>query len=158
MARWSDMQDHAKKIIDEGLAAIKSGVNEAGFLAETTASAARLHMDAGRKRFEIYRILHDLGALIYTAIKGDSQAQGVLLTPAMTALLDQARARDESVEYDEDMLKRFSIVRGEGGWVQRAPIPPRPERVAGPRPKQAQSKRPSIKKKTKPRKKAKRAR
>ena len=126
MAQWKEMQERAKKLIDEGLSAIKSGAQEAEFLAESTANAARLHMDAGRKRFELYRVLHDLGALVYTALKNDPLAHAVPVSPAMAALAGQAANLDESLGYDADMLRRFSVVRGETGGRPR-PAPPRPK-------------------------------
>lgn len=129
MAQWKEMQDRAKKLLDEGLSAIKSSAQEAEFLAESTANAARLHVDAGRKRFEMYRVLHDLGALVYTALKGDPLAQGIPVTPAMAALAGQAANLDESLGYDTDMLQRFSVVRGETGGRPR-PSPARPKKAA----------------------------
>lgn len=132
MTKWNEIQEQAKKLIDEGMHALKSGFTEAEFLAETTASAARLHMDAGRRRFEMYRVLHDLGAVLYNAVASDPSSARIELTPAMRALVGNARSLDETLAEDERQLGLFSIVKREG-----APARSDTEQRAKPRPRVA---------------------
>lgn len=141
MTKWNEIQAQAKKLIDEGMHALKSGFTEAEFLAGTTASAAKLHMDAGRRRFEMYRVLHDLGAVLYNAIASRPDATGIELTPAMRSLIDNAHKLDEILAEDEHRLGRFSVVRKadaaspkparkKPGAQRNVPLPQRKKRVS----------------------------
>lgn len=145
MTKWNEIQEQAKKLIDEGMHALKSGFTEAEFLAGATASATKLHMDAGRRRFELYRVLHDLGAVLYSAVASSPHLARIELTPAMKALINNARALGETVAEDERQLGLFSVVKREGapptGETQkqsdvprRAAVRQRKKRAAGTRP------------------------
>lgn len=118
MTKWNDIQAQAKRIIDEGMHALKSGLSEAEFLAGTTASAAKLHMDAGRRRFEMYRTLHDLGAVLYNAALSGAESGSIALTPAMRSLIDNARSIEKMLANDAALLERISVVK------KAAPSPP----------------------------------
>ena len=83
MTRLGRMQQRAKKLLDEGMAILKVGVQDAGMLAESTAGAARLHVEVGRKRFELYRVLHDIGAELMSALEISPAGEAVALTPAI---------------------------------------------------------------------------
>ena len=156
MARWYDMQEKARKLIDEGMTILKSGVHDAGFLAESTAGAARLHVDASRKRFELYRTLHDLGAEFMDALRACPAGQVVELTPAMADLVKQAVELDGLLKHDEEELERFSVVKGEKGGAPK-PMKPRSAkrptltRKSSPGPARPQAKRPGKAGKKKPR-------
>ncbi|HPQ81336.1 MAG TPA: hypothetical protein PLZ86_06380 [bacterium] len=132
MAKWNDMQERAKKLIDEGMAMLKIGMHEAGFLAGSTASAARLHVEASRKRFDLYRVLHDLGDEIYASLKADPALQHVELSSSMRSLVEAADDLTSSLEHDERELEGFSVVkRKRGGPPKPAASRPRGSQKAG---------------------------
>lgn len=115
MADWKSLQKKAKKALDEGVAAVKIGLKEAEFLAEATASATRLHVDANRRRFELYRTLHDLGALFFTALKKHPGATSVDVSEAMRTLAQRARSFETAETRDHKALQRFSVVTSTAG-------------------------------------------
>ena len=115
MARWDEMHERAKKLISEGMTLIKSGVHDAEFIAETTANAARLHMDAGRKRYELYRMLHDVGAMLLSECSAHPGERRIELPLSLMDAIDSARRLSAAIEEDESKLDNFSIVRGESG-------------------------------------------
>lgn len=128
MTRWSEMQKRSRKLIDEGMSILKIGMHEAGFLAESTAGAARLHVEASRKRFELYRVLHDLGDELHSALKEKTAIQQIELTQPMKELVDAADELSRSLEHDEMELERFSVVKHEKGGSPK-PVSPRPKRA-----------------------------
>lgn len=135
MTRLGRMQQRAKKLLDEGMAILKVGVQDAGMLAESTAGAARLHVEVGRKRFELYRVLHDIGAELMSALEISPAGEAVALTPAMASLIEQAQDLDRSIRHDEEELDRFSVVKGERGGppspMKRRPRPKARAKASG---------------------------
>ncbi|HPM40925.1 MAG TPA: hypothetical protein PLY45_00635 [bacterium] len=115
MTRLSQVQERARRLLEDGMAILKVGVKDAGMLAESTAGAARLHVEVGRKRFELYRALHDIGEELMSALGVSPAGESIALTPAMAALIEQALELDRSIKHDEEELDRFSVVKGERG-------------------------------------------
>lgn len=110
MPHWEEMQVKAKVLIEEALKILKSGMTEAEFLAGTTASAARLHMVIKRSRIEKYRLLHELGELVFEKA-GTGQAAGIEPTKRMKDIIDQAKGLDKTIDESEKKLNKFSIVK-----------------------------------------------
>ena len=75
MPKFEDMQVKAKALIEEALTLLKSGMNEAEFIAGKTATAARLHMKSKQSRIEKYRLLHELGELFHAALLAGEPVQ-----------------------------------------------------------------------------------
>ncbi|MFH0800748.1 MAG: hypothetical protein V2A66_11310 [Pseudomonadota bacterium] len=111
MPNWSEMQARARKLINEGLEIVKTGAHEAGFLAETTASAARLKMDEGKNRLEMYRSLYVLGAEIYEAMKRNPGATTLAITERIEHLYAQTKRFDDTARDDGRELDLFTVVK-----------------------------------------------
>lgn len=113
MTRWDKIQERARKLINEGMTLLKSSAHDAELLAETTTSAAKLHMDVGRKRIELYRTLHDLGTAVYEAsIEGQPEAFALPITPVMKDLISKVGDIVRASEEDAKRIKHISVVKG----------------------------------------------
>ncbi len=109
MPHWNEMQVKAKELIEEGLKILKSGVNEAEYIAGKTADAAKLHMQAKKCRIEKYRTLHELGDLIFEKYETNSKPQNLELTKHMKGLLTQVNKFDKTIDDAEKKLSKFTI-------------------------------------------------
>lgn len=129
MPQWNEMQERARRLIEEGLQLLKSGAHEAGFIAETTASAARLHMVVRQNQFEKYKLLHDLGEALYKKCPRGRVARTIDLSDGMISMIDRAGHMDDAMHAAEVKLSKFSIVRK--GAAQRAGARQRTAKDAG---------------------------
>ncbi len=111
MPHWEDVQTRAKKLIEEGLMLLRTGANEAEHIANTTASAARLHMTLKRNRYDVYRALHDLGEMVHTAARNGGKT--VAITPSMATLITRISELEEAAERAEKELSTFTVVNQE---------------------------------------------
>lgn len=111
MPHWEEMQVKAKVLMEEALKVLKAGMGDAEMIAGKTAAAARLHMQTRRSRIEKYRILHELGDLLYEKYETSSQPGQIELTKHMKDLLGQTRNLDQVIEGCEKKLNKFSITK-----------------------------------------------
>lgn len=112
MQNFNEIQDRAKKLIDEGLKILKTGVKDAELIAGSTAAAAGLHMDAGRSRIMMHRIFYELGRAVYKENKNLSYGSGLILSQGILDLIEKARALEETADDDDHKLDAFSVVKG----------------------------------------------
>ena len=109
MAHWDEVQAKAKKMIEESLILLRTGAKEAEFIAGTTAVAARLQVKVTKNRYELYRVLHDLGQLtVAEAIKSGSDS--IKTNAKMKALIKRANDIEEASKRAEKELSKFTIV------------------------------------------------
>ncbi len=109
MAQWDDVQAKAKKLFDEGLVLLKSGAKDAEFIAGTTATAARLQVQVSKNKYELYRLLHDLGQLTVDAAIS-SNTDSIKITSEMKPLLERAQKIEDGSKGAEKELSKFTIV------------------------------------------------
>ena len=109
MAHWDEVQTKAKKLIEEGLVLLRSGAKEAEFIAGTTAVAARLQVQVSKNRYELYRVLHDLGQLT-VAEATKSSSDSIKVSAKMKALIKRANGIEEASRRAEKELGKFTIV------------------------------------------------
>lgn len=109
MAHWDEVHTKAKKMIEEGLVLLRSGAKEAEFIAGTTAVAARLQVQVSKNRYELYRLLHDLGQFTLTeAIKSGSDS--IKISAKMKPLIKRANDIEEASKHAEKELGKFTVV------------------------------------------------
>lgn len=123
MQNFSEIQDRAKKLIDEGLKILKTGVKDAELIAGSTASAAGLHMEAGRSRLMMHRIFYELGRAVYKENKNLSYGSGLILSQGILDLIEKARALEETADDDDQKLDAFSVVKGEKPKIRHSRSP-----------------------------------
>ena len=108
MPHWEDMHIRAKKMIEEGLMLLRTGAHDVEFLANTTASAAKLHMTVRKNQLERYRVLHDLGRHVFEASKKGGAA--IPLTPDIKGLIKRTQDLDSAAQRAEKELEKFTVV------------------------------------------------
>ncbi len=111
MPNWNEVETQAKKLIDEGIRMLKTGANEAEVIAGKTASSAKLHVAMGQNRLENYRTVHDLGEIVFKALKKDATSSAIAVTPKMKELFTKIQKRETVAAEAEDKLKHYTIVR-----------------------------------------------
>ncbi len=109
MTQWNEIQEKARKLIDEGMRLLRSGMNDAEYLAEATASAAKLHMTIRKNRIEKYRVLHDMGAQLHGSILAGSAPQGI--SQELRSLSERVRRLDEEAAAAEGEVAQLTVVR-----------------------------------------------
>jgi len=109
MAQWDDVQAKAKKLFDEGLLLLKSGAKDAEFIAGTTATAARLQVQVSKNKYELYRLLHDLGQLTVDAAIS-SNTDSIKITSEMKPIIKRIQEIEEGSKKAEKELSKFTIV------------------------------------------------
>lgn len=108
MTQWSEIQEKARKLIDEGMRLLRSGMNDAEYLAEATASAAKLHMTIRKNRIEKYRVLHDMGAQLHGQLLSGA---GQDVSQELKALSERVRRLDEEAAAAEGEVAQLTVVR-----------------------------------------------
>ncbi len=111
MPQWNEVQEKARKLIDEGMRLLRSGMSDAEFLAEATASAAKLHVSIRKNRYDKYRALHDLGVIVKKAC--DDGRESITVTPEMKHIVEQVKNLDAEVERAEVSAAQLTVVRKE---------------------------------------------
>lgn len=111
MPNWDEVQVKAKMLISEGMELLKTGMHEAGFIAGTTANAAKLHANAGKHKIELYRTLHDLGQLLFDAIDESPMSGSINISDKMSELFGKASGLEKLVQKEEESLKKISVVK-----------------------------------------------
>ncbi len=113
MPQWEEMQARARKLIDEGLKLLRSGVSDAEYLAEATANAAKMHIAVRRNRLEKYRLLHDIGEEISNSSQL-SAGGSIPVTNSIAEKIARVYALDEEANKVEEHISNLSIVKKTG--------------------------------------------
>lgn len=113
MKQWNEVQIKARKMIDDGLKLLRSGMNEAEFLAEATASAAKLHVTLHRNRLDKYRALHDIGLEVFNTLEKDLEAKTIYITPSIEEKIDRVREMDDESSRTERQISKLSVSKKE---------------------------------------------
>lgn len=132
MPSWDEIQVHAKKMIEEGMRILRSGMTEASFLAESTAEAARLHVSLRRNRLDRYKALHELGRMVCDKVKKSTASSQLTLTDEMKKKIKDVGSLDDEAQKFEAEISKLTIIRKEA--------------EEGPKPSQAKKTVPSKKK------------
>lgn len=111
MAHWEEIQVKAKILVEEALKVLKSGATEAEFLAGTTANAAKLHIGTKKARLNKYKLLHELGDLVYEKASSSAEMTSMGITQKMKDIIRRVEALDDEIERTEKRLSKFSVVK-----------------------------------------------
>jgi hypothetical protein len=111
MPKWEEIQAKAKRLIEEGLRLLRSGMSEAEFLAEATADATRLNVEVRRCRFERYKAIHALGTEVLHSAGAGPDAAHVRLTASMKSLISKAHALEEEARRAEEKASKITVVK-----------------------------------------------
>ena len=118
MPKWDEVQKHANKIIAEGVKLLKSGMSEAEYIAEATAASARLHVTVRKSRFDMYKVLHDLGQRVHAAAAKSAGGE-VRLTEPMQKLIKRVNSLERDAKAAEARISKLSITK-KGSAKKRA--------------------------------------
>jgi len=106
MKNFEEMQKKAKNLMEEALTLLKSGMVEAEFLAEKTASATKLHVQAKKCQLEKYKSLYKLGELVLN----DADKPNFKLTKPMKDIVSKVNDLNVALKEAEGALKKFTVV------------------------------------------------
>jgi|GEM_PF-309053 len=109
MAQWDNIQKGAKKIIDEGLKLLRSGMSEAEYIAEATAESTRLHIISRRNRFDMYKAVHDLGYKVYEAALKNPSAKEVALSDGMKRTIANIGKMEAEAKKAEASISKLTV-------------------------------------------------
>ncbi len=110
MPTWEEIQIHAKKMIEEGMRILRSGMNEASFLAESTAEAAKLHVSLRRNRLDRYKALHELGRIVCDEVGVDIPAGQLTITDKMKKKIKEVNDLDKEAHEFEAEIEKLTII------------------------------------------------
>ncbi|MFH1829425.1 MAG: hypothetical protein ABH871_01440 [Pseudomonadota bacterium] len=113
MPSWEEVQIHAKKMIEEGMRILRSGMSEASFLAESTAEAAKLHVSLRHNRLDRYKALHELGRMVCDKAEAGAAASQLTLTEEMKKKIKQVSGLDDEAQKFEAEIAKLTIIRKE---------------------------------------------
>jgi len=113
MPRWDEIQVRAKKLIDEGMKLLRSGMTEASYLADATAKAANLHVSLRQNRFARYKAVHEIGKLVCDEIECDPQKAEVRLTGNIRKMMAEVVALDEEAKGFEAEIEKLTVIKKE---------------------------------------------
>lgn len=125
MTDWNNVHEKAKKVIDEGYEILKSGMEDAAFLAENTVNATRLHFHAGKSRLDIHKLLYNLGDKVYQKARDFSVGKELIITEDVMAIVDKIKDLESSIKKNEEALSNISIVKKDSSKGDNA-NPPTP--------------------------------
>ncbi|MFA4875269.1 MAG: hypothetical protein WC956_06445 [bacterium] len=111
MPQWDEIQARARKLIDEGLKLLRAGMSDAEYLAEATATAAKLHVALRRNRLDKYRLLHEIGKEVCAAVEADPALRQISITESISDEIARSRALDEEMKRAEAHISGLSVVR-----------------------------------------------
>jgi len=106
MSSWEEIQVHAKKMIEEGMRIMRSGMSEASFIAESTAEATKLHVSLRRNRLDRYKALHELGRMVCDEVDVDKPTDQFTLTNNMKKKIKEVSYLDkEACDFEAEIAK-----------------------------------------------------
>jgi hypothetical protein len=129
MSTWEEIQAHAKRMIEEGMRILRSGMSDASFLAESTAEAAKLHVTLRRNRLDRYKAMHELGELVCEDIGHNDAITQITLSDEMRKKIKAVRDFDEEAQKFEEAISKLTVIRKqaqEGGGAPQARAKQRP--------------------------------
>jgi hypothetical protein len=120
MPSWEEIQGHAKRMIDEGLRILRTGMTEASYLADVTAKAANLEVTLRRNRLERYKAVHEIGKFVCEEVEFDHTKDSVRLTSHIKKKMEQVIALDEEAKQFEAQIAQLTIIRKDEAKQLRA--------------------------------------
>lgn len=111
MPQWNEIQTHAKKIIDEGIKLLRTGMTEAEYIAEATAESAKLHIASRKDRLNIYKLLHELGHKVYHSASKDPSMRELKLTDAMLKIMQKVEKLERNIKSCEAKIAKLTITK-----------------------------------------------
>ena len=106
MPAWEEIQINAKKLIDEGMKMLRSGMHEASFLADITAKSANLHVSLRRNHSERYKTVHEIGKLVCDAAIKDPSRGEIKLTDDVRKKMKKVVDLDqEAADFEKEIAK-----------------------------------------------------
>lgn len=114
MPNWEEIQKHAKKMIDEGMNMLRSGMTEASYLADATAKAANLHVALRRNQLERYKAVHEIGKFVCEEVEYDHTKEQVRLTDHIKKKMEQVIALDDEARQFEAEISKLTVIRKGG--------------------------------------------
>lgn len=111
MASWEEIQAHAKKLIEEGMKLLRSGMTEASYLADATAKAANLEVTYRRNRLERYQAVHEIGNFVCQEVEFDHTKDSVTLTDHIKQTMEKVIALDEEAGRFEAEISKLTVIR-----------------------------------------------
>jgi hypothetical protein len=101
----------ARKIINDGVKNLRTRINEATTLAETTAEVAKLHVTVKRNQINRFKVLYDLGKAVWDAFPSDDATRELHLTDHIIETAHRMRSLDEESRSAEGRISSRPMLR-----------------------------------------------
>jgi antirestriction protein ArdC len=111
MPTWEEVQIHAKKLIDEGIKMLRSGVHEASYLVDATAKSADLHVSLRRNRYDRYKAVHEIGKYVCDEVHCDPSKAEIRITDHINKEIVYVKALDDEARAFEEQISKLTVTK-----------------------------------------------
>lgn len=117
-----DIQEKAKKLVEEGIEVLKAGWHGAEVVAGKTVTATRLHYQNRRTQADLYRAIYTLGRAVYEQLKA-SRGKSLALAPNLVDVYQRVVELEHKIEEVEKDLSHSTVVAHETTQESARPQP-----------------------------------